>query len=214
MADASVDVAEAGPLLRLADAVEALSEGFAVFDETAAMVLCNSRFRLMNPAMADLLVPGVTWEILVREAAQRGLLDAAQVRQLRWIESRLEPGADESVEVEALNGSIGIVTLCASVIGFFGFVRPAHARAQAELHAVVSATESRAAASARALSAEVRKNQALEERIAQLSTSASPEPKTTRPKSVTLPPPVLPPHGGKRLPSCKNDGDPLEKCLP
>ena len=77
MADASVDVAEAGPHLRLADAVEALSEGFAVFDETAAMVLCNSRFRLMNPAMADLLVPGVTWEILVREAAQRGLLDAA-----------------------------------------------------------------------------------------------------------------------------------------
>ena len=119
MADASVDVAEAGPHLRLADAVEALSEGFAVFDETAAMVLCNSRFRLMNPAMADLLVPGVTWEILVREAAQRGLLDAEQVRQLRWIESRLEPGADESVEVEALNGSIGIVTLCATSGGGF-----------------------------------------------------------------------------------------------
>lgn len=111
-----------------------------------------------------------------------------------------------------------VLTLGASLFVFFGFVRPTHAREQQQLQAIVSATEARATASAKALAAEVRKNQALEARLAQLS-APKPEPKMLQPKPVTPVTPVTPgrpPRGdddSKRT-ICTNSGDPLEKCLP
>ncbi len=58
-------------------AIESVSDGFALFDADDRMVFCNTRFKAMNPDLAPELVPGVTFEELLRDniAANR-ILDA------------------------------------------------------------------------------------------------------------------------------------------
>src|ERR1700681_1603552 len=42
---------------RLTDALGSISEGFVLFDADDRMVLCNSRYRELYPAVADILQP-------------------------------------------------------------------------------------------------------------------------------------------------------------
>src|SRR5262249_23159022 len=76
---------------RLIDAIESISEGFALFDAEDRLVLCNSRFRQeFYPGIQDLLTPGTSFETLVRQAAARGLLKEAQHDPEGWVRARLE----------------------------------------------------------------------------------------------------------------------------
>ncbi len=51
------EVAEARQ--RLVDAIESISEGFALYDAEDRLVLCNSRYReILYPGIADAVVPG------------------------------------------------------------------------------------------------------------------------------------------------------------
>jgi hypothetical protein len=61
------------------------------------------RFREINPAIADLLVPGAAFDLLLREAVARGAIDAATARRIGHLEARVEPGAPETLEFEAAN---------------------------------------------------------------------------------------------------------------
>lgn len=54
----------------LEDAIESLTEGFALFDVQERLVLCNRQLREILPLLSDLLNPGVTMETLVRAAAR------------------------------------------------------------------------------------------------------------------------------------------------
>ena len=72
---------------RLADVVECISEGFALWDPEDRLILCNERFRRLYPGLYDLLRPGLAFEELVREGHTRGVLadpegapDAAETR--------------------------------------------------------------------------------------------------------------------------------------
>ena len=48
---------------RLVDAIESISEGFALFDRDDRLVLCNSRYRdLLYPGIADVMAPGTPFE--------------------------------------------------------------------------------------------------------------------------------------------------------
>jgi PAS domain S-box-containing protein len=60
-------------LRQLAAAIESVSDGFALFDTDDRMVLCNSQFKSMNPNLAPKLVPGITFEEMLRDniAAKR-----------------------------------------------------------------------------------------------------------------------------------------------
>ena len=51
---------------RLEDAVEALPAGFELWDADDRLVASNSELRRLYPRVADALVPGVSWEALVR----------------------------------------------------------------------------------------------------------------------------------------------------
>ena len=63
------EVAEARQ--RLVDAIESISEGFALYDADDRLVLCNSRYReIMYPGIADVVVPGTPFETIVRGAAR------------------------------------------------------------------------------------------------------------------------------------------------
>ena len=64
---------------RLVDAIESISEGFALFDRDDRLVLCNSRYRgLLYPGIADVMEPGTPFETIIRRAAERGLVEEAR----------------------------------------------------------------------------------------------------------------------------------------
>jgi len=82
------DVAEARQ--RLVDAIESISEGFALYDADDRLVLCNSRYReFMYPGIADVIVPSTPFEAIIRGAAERGLVADAKGREEDWIAARL-----------------------------------------------------------------------------------------------------------------------------
>jgi signal transduction histidine kinase/CheY-like chemotaxis protein len=105
---------------QLTDAIEALSEGFALFDDAGQLIVCNARWRKYNPHIADLLEPGASWDVLVRESRLRGALDADAAQRLLAIERRLAPGeAPQSFEVEGPTGRVTVLTLAATRQGGF-----------------------------------------------------------------------------------------------
>jgi class 3 adenylate cyclase len=87
------EVAEARQ--RLVDAIESISEGFALYDAEDRLVLCNSRYReILFPGIADVIVPGTQFETIVRHAAEGGLVEEAKGREEDWIAERLTAHRD------------------------------------------------------------------------------------------------------------------------
>jgi adenylate cyclase len=75
---------------RLVDAIESISEGFALYDADDRLVLCNSRYReLLYPGLADIMEAGTPFENVVRYAAERGLVENAKGRVEDWVAERL-----------------------------------------------------------------------------------------------------------------------------
>lgn len=88
MLDVTTDPGSRSQLLE--DAIESLSEGFALFDSDDRLVMCNSQFRAFNEQSSDVLRPGVTWLDFIRIGAERGQYCAAQGRLDAWLEDALE----------------------------------------------------------------------------------------------------------------------------
>ncbi len=77
---------------QLGDAITAISEGFALYDENDRLVLCNDQYRDAFPNLAkveNLIVPGMTFERFVREGAERGLVTAAIGRVEEYVAERM-----------------------------------------------------------------------------------------------------------------------------
>jgi adenylate cyclase len=82
------EVAEARQ--RLIDAIESISEGFALYDADDQLVLSNSRYReLLYSDLAIELMPGTTFEHIIRRSAERGYIRDAEGRVEEWIAERL-----------------------------------------------------------------------------------------------------------------------------
>jgi PAS domain S-box-containing protein len=78
---------------RLVDAIESISEAFALWDSEDRLVICNSRYKEFYSAFQDLAVPGVRFEDVVRGAVDRGAIIDAKGREEDWIRERLEEHA-------------------------------------------------------------------------------------------------------------------------
>ena len=67
---------------RLAEAIESISEGFVCYDGEDRLVICNSCYRnLLYPGMEIDLSAGMTFESIIRSAAERGYVtDATRPR--------------------------------------------------------------------------------------------------------------------------------------
>lgn len=91
---------------RLQDAVEALPDGFALFDPDDRLALCNARFQSLFPGMEETVVPGVPYEDLVRRTVAAGQIPAARGREEAWIAERLAQHAQPSsvTEIGLLDG--------------------------------------------------------------------------------------------------------------
>lgn len=84
----------------LRDAIESISEGFAMYDADDRLVLCNTRFQELYAGIADLLVPGAKFEDLLRVGAERGQYPDANGREEEWIAERIEQHRDLQEPIE------------------------------------------------------------------------------------------------------------------
>ncbi|MBP2230736.1 two-component system cell cycle sensor histidine kinase PleC [Azospirillum agricola] len=73
----------------LAAALEHSAESFALFDSADRLVHATSRLKRFLPELADLLVPGVPFEALVRRAARTDADLPSDAERELWVEARL-----------------------------------------------------------------------------------------------------------------------------
>lgn len=89
--------AAAAAQARLCNALEAISEGFVLWDRNDRLVMCNSRYRELLAPIADRLEPGAAFEAVLRAGLDQGLFLDARGDEDRWLRERLDihrhPGA-------------------------------------------------------------------------------------------------------------------------
>src|SRR6516165_10623152 len=75
---------------RLTEAIETISEGFSLYDADDKLIVCNSHYRELFASHAEVMVPGTSFETILRTATGRGLIKDAEGREEAWIAERLE----------------------------------------------------------------------------------------------------------------------------
>ena len=85
---------------QLLAAVEVLDDGFVLYDRDDRMVVCNERYRQLYAPSAHAMVPGATFEEILRAGLERGQYLDALGREEAWLAQRLADhlAADRSVE--------------------------------------------------------------------------------------------------------------------
>ena len=83
---------------RLTDAIESISQGFALFDPEDRLVVCNSRYReMLYPDLREVVTSGTSFEEIIRRAAEAGRIEDAEGRVDAWVAERIaqhrNPGA-------------------------------------------------------------------------------------------------------------------------
>ena len=74
---------------QLAAAVEALPDGFVIYDREERLVLANSRYRGFFPKISNCLIPGTSFIDIARAAAKAGEIADAKGREDEWVTERL-----------------------------------------------------------------------------------------------------------------------------
>ena len=87
-------------------AIEALPHGFVLFDEQDRLVICNEPYREIYPNSAPSMVPGATFEEILRYGLERGEYADGIGREDAWLEERLtkHQAADETVLQQLSDG--------------------------------------------------------------------------------------------------------------
>jgi adenylate cyclase len=74
---------------RLTDAIEALSEGFSLYDAEDRLIVCNRAYGKLLYADTGTPPAGTPYDRLIRNAAQLGLVEDAKGRVEEWVAERL-----------------------------------------------------------------------------------------------------------------------------
>jgi PAS domain S-box-containing protein len=83
----------------LSEAIEALEEGFALFDRKDRLILCNSKYLDFNPTISKLIKPGAKGEDLQALAVERGQYPDMIGRAEDWAKKRRDLFASKSKSV-------------------------------------------------------------------------------------------------------------------
>lgn len=88
----------------LEDALETISEGFALYDANDRLVVCNEKYKEIYSHSAPAIVPGATFRDILKYGLERGEYDTGDLDADQWIQSRLERhmAADGEVIEQAL----------------------------------------------------------------------------------------------------------------
>jgi signal transduction histidine kinase/CheY-like chemotaxis protein len=75
---------------QLIEAIEAVTDAFALYDAEDRLVISNSRYRDMYSYIDLPIEKGIGYETIIRTAVDRGLIAAAKGREAAWLAERLE----------------------------------------------------------------------------------------------------------------------------
>ena len=89
--------AHAANLLR--ESVETIAQGFTIYDEQDRLYLCNEAYKRIYRLSQDLIVPGNTFESIVRQGAQRGQYAEAIGDVDAWVKKRVAQHQNANGEV-------------------------------------------------------------------------------------------------------------------
>lgn len=85
---------------RLVSAVEALSDGFALFDSDSRLLLCNQPYRDFFPKSGHLISEGMTYRDILQLRLDHHEYKAATGREQDWLAQRLEQHRNPYNEIE------------------------------------------------------------------------------------------------------------------
>ena len=90
------------------DALDSLTEGFALFDSDHRLVVCNQAHKEMSHPLEHLYEPGTTREHIIREEAKHGGYVDAAGREEEWISHQLATATQfkQNIEMERTNGTV------------------------------------------------------------------------------------------------------------
>jgi signal transduction histidine kinase/DNA-binding response OmpR family regulator len=76
--------------MRIWAAIEALPDGFVLFDREERLLTCNQRYRDMFPDSAEAMMPGTSFEDLLRFGLKNSHVPEAKGREEEWLAERLK----------------------------------------------------------------------------------------------------------------------------
>jgi PAS domain S-box-containing protein len=99
------DAEKAGSLLR--ESLSSIAQGFTIYDENDCLVLCNEAYMSFYETSRDLIVPGNTFEQIVRWGAERGQYAEAIGQVDAWVKQRVtqhQSACGEVIEQQLTDG--------------------------------------------------------------------------------------------------------------
>ncbi|WP_232831563.1 hybrid sensor histidine kinase/response regulator [Pseudogemmobacter bohemicus] len=75
--------------MRIWTAIEAIPDGFVLFDSEDKMVICNQSYRDIYKTSAPMMSPGVTFEEILRYGLSLGEYPEARGREEEWVRARM-----------------------------------------------------------------------------------------------------------------------------
>ncbi|MDR0809572.1 MAG: PAS-domain containing protein [Gemmobacter sp.] len=97
MVSLALDITEQ---MRIWAAIEAIPDGFVLFDRDDRLMVCNRHYRDLYAESAPAIVPGATFEAILRYGLHHGQYFEAQGREEDWINERLRLRDEKSVDFE------------------------------------------------------------------------------------------------------------------
>ncbi|MGJ5621133.1 ATP-binding protein [Sulfitobacter sp. MF3-043] len=97
---AALAAAEKKSRIRLTSAIQAMNDGFAMFDSDGVLIEYNSRYSEIYETVSDQIRRGASFEDIIRLAVDRGPQAAAMGREEEWVQERLEDFDGPDIEFE------------------------------------------------------------------------------------------------------------------
>jgi len=76
--------------LRLTEAIEAISEGFSLYDSEDKLIICNTRYKDFFSGHRDKMVPGTPFEQIVRASLELDEIEDGKDDPEAWLATRME----------------------------------------------------------------------------------------------------------------------------
>jgi hypothetical protein len=78
----------------LKESISGLAQGFTIYDENDRLVICNEAYLNFYSTSRDLIIPGASFEEIVRKGAERGQYKEAIGRVEDWVRERVRKHQD------------------------------------------------------------------------------------------------------------------------
>ncbi len=86
--------------MRIWAAIEAIPDGFVLFDREDKLLICNQRYRELYPESAEAVVPGATFESILKYGLGQGQFTDAAGREAEWLSERMQQHRDAVTMLE------------------------------------------------------------------------------------------------------------------